>query len=272
MFRNTRNIRNTSLSLVVLAGLVATTGSDCDDSTGGMFDLDLNSTSTSGPIFDAINDNAGPIPELAVGASKSSFNPGDTIGFGASVRGGQAPYYYFWMRSDQAGWTQGGTNWSTVADFPSGQSRTVYAQVIDSNGIESNLVELTLTNGSQEKTGCDSIHGNTWMLSDGFFAYFKVNGDKVTGAVFGPGVALPVHNIEGTLTRGEGACSDCTVLTGTWIQSLASWTDNPATGNIRYVFEPDNMSFIGRWSRAGESHWAGNWNGSRSDCTFNTAK
>ena len=88
MFRNTRTIRNASMTLVVLAGLVSTTGADCaEDSTGGMFDMDLNSTSSSGPLFDALSDNDGPIPELSVGASTNQVNPGDTIGFGASVKG-----------------------------------------------------------------------------------------------------------------------------------------------------------------------------------------
>src|SRR5437773_927240 len=95
-------------SFLALAGLLAGTGADCeefgvlDPANSGL--LEHASTSTSGPIADAVNGTPAPVPELSVGASATQVNVGESVALAATVTGGTPPYYYYWMVQG-GGWT-----------------------------------------------------------------------------------------------------------------------------------------------------------------------
>lgn len=252
----TLNYRTSLMSLVLVAALLPLTGADCDtNTTGPLFNPGGQSTSTTGPIAQAISGQPGPIPELSVGASATQVDPNQTFSFGASVSGGQSPYYYFWMRSDEAGWSQGGPTWTTRADFPQNQTRTMYCQVVDSNYVESNLVEITLSiTAASTEPGCTTLTGASWTSNYGNIT-FTQNGNSLTGIVKNYSTT---ETITGTLTQGDGACANCLKFKGRWVGANNQ-------GDVDFVFEPNRMVFSGGYTYDGSS-WGGSWYGSRSDC------
>ncbi len=254
MFKSNQH-RASLLSFVLVAALLPLTGADCDtNATGPLFNPGGQSTSTSGPIAAAVNGQAGPVPELTVGASATQVDPNQTYNFGATVTGGQAPYYYFWMRSDEGGWSQGGPAFFTRADFPRNETRTMYCQVVDSNNVESNLVEITLSITSQPEPGCTTISGSSWTSDYGNITFVQ-NGANLTGTVTNYSTT---ERLSGTLTQGDGACANCQKFTGRWVG-----VNNQ--GDVEFVFEPNRLVFSGSWKYDG-STWGGSWYGSRSNC------
>lgn len=241
--------RHALLSAAFLAVLIPAMGADCGVDTTGI--VNGLTQPTTGAIQQAVSGQPGPVPELSVGSSATQVDANQTYNFGATAVGGQEPYYYYWMRSDEAGWSQGGPAFATTANFPANQTRTMYCQVVDSAGNQSNLVEITLSINQAAPPGCTSVAGSAWTSTYGNMT-LRVSGSSVSGE------DDHGETITGTLTKGDGACADCWTMIGRW-----KGVNNQ--GDLNWVFAPDLMSFSGGWGYDGSS-WGGSWTGSRSSC------
>jgi hypothetical protein len=236
----------------------------CSDMTDLLGSGPVTPVGTGGPTSPAgsstpVTPAAAAALQLSVGSSGTEAAEGQTISFGATATGGTPPYYYYWMLDSDGGWSQAGPTYAITANFP-GESRIMYAQVVDSAGAQSNLVQIevkTTSQTTQQPNGCNTIAG-TWTTNYGTMI-LDMNGTG-TNEAWGN-----TDDIRGTLTQGEGACSGCSVLTGTWVRRGAG--NESRRGAIRFVFEPDRKSFLGTWTYDPNTHpEADYWSGYRDNC------
>jgi hypothetical protein len=261
--------RKLSALAVSFAGLTLCMGSGggmssggCDATDADMMDImfgddgsAVSPTGTGGPT-DPLSPPAQAAPlTVSVSASATEVDSGQMVTLTSSTTGGTPPYYIYWMAEGDSGWTLGGiSDVRTISGTP-GQARTIYCQVVDTAGVNSNLAAVTITIRQAAGANCDAM--GRWRTAQGF-----VNFTSATGGTFGhvDGTFQDVADgmLVGGFSVGIEGCRDCTVFTGTWMGSDGN------SGSVQFTFNNDCQTFDGKWSWAGNSYWdASPWDGFR---------